>query len=78
MITQTEADAKDQLLMDVINSRQTLKDLFRSYHIQQQRRAQQTRGLFDPVFQEINKLKDTEPTNEEIKEFLKRLVLAKS
>ena len=67
-----DADAKYELMEELIESRNALKDLFRSYHIQQQYQAKQAEGYFQPLIDELKKPEYETPSNEEIRTFLKR------
>lgn len=58
--------------MDVIESRNTLKDVFRSYHIQQQQQARQAEGFFQPIMEQLQKAEYETPSNEEIRTFLRQ------
>ena len=61
-----DADAKYELMEELIESRNALKDMFRSYHIQQQRQAKQAEGYFQPIIDELKKPEYETPSNEEI------------
>ena len=72
MFSKAETEAKDKLLDEVIESRLTLRNMYRNYFIQQQQQAQKAEGYFQPIIKNLLKAsKYIKPENEEIKTFLK-------
>ena len=66
METSKKSDAKHKLMKELIESRNALKDMFKSYRIQQQHQARQAEGYFQPLIDELKKPDYDTPSNDEI------------
>ena len=58
--------------MSVIDSLKAVKDMFKSYPIQQQIQARQAEGYFKPLADHLKEPEYETPSNEEIQTFLRR------